>query len=80
MKAKVEVAPHKPLLTKDERAELVVGPGGHIIYHADDGPYLAHPLTDKKGDEFMDGLKMTLGVAAVIGLVLLALGQAGVLS
>ena len=51
-----------------------------IIYHADDGPYLAHPLTDKKGDDFVEGIKLTLGIAAVIGLVLLALGQAGVLS
>lgn len=51
----------------------------HIV-HTDDGPYLAHPLTDKKGDDFMEGLKLTVGIAAVIGLVLLALGQAGVLS
>jgi DNA-binding CsgD family transcriptional regulator len=50
------------------------------IIHTDDGPYLAHPLTDKKGDDLMEGLKITLGIAAVIGLVLLALGQAGVLS
>jgi transposase len=56
----------------------VVAPA-HIV-HTDDGPYLAHPLTDKKGDDLMEGLKMTLGIAAVIGLVLLALGQAGVLS
>ena len=50
------------------------------IIHTDEGPYLAHPLTDKKGDDFVEGIKLTLGIAAVLGLVLLALGQAGVLS
>jgi len=49
------------------------------IVHTDDGPYLAHPLTSKKADDFMDGLKLTVGIAAIIGLAMFALNQAGVL-
>ena len=63
---------------KAHAGKKVVEPA-HIV-HTDDGPYLAHPLTSKKADDFMEGLKITVGIAAVIGLTLLALSQAGVLS
>ena len=66
---KVNVAPAKPLLTKQEIAELTSRPN--------EGPEL--PPVSKKGDDLMEGFKLTLGVAAVLGLVLLALSQAGVL-
>jgi hypothetical protein len=64
----------KPILTKEEVAELTKPV--HII-HTDEGPQI--PLVSKKGDDFMDGIKLTLGIAAVLGLFFLALGQAGVL-
>jgi len=58
-------------LTKEGHREKA-----HMIY-TDEGPQA--PLVSKKGDDFMDGVKLTLGVAAVLGLLLLALSQAGVL-
>ena len=48
----------------------------HLIY-TDEGTMT--PPTSEKADDYMDGLKLTLGIAAVLALVLLALGQAGVL-
>ena len=65
---------------EQEEIDALLKPDSGAVIHTDDGPYLAHPLVDKKGDDFVEGIKLTLGIAAVIGLVLLALGQAGVLS
>jgi len=57
----------KPILTKEEVVELTKPEAPEA------------PLVSKKGDDFMDGIKLTLGIAAVLGLFFLALGQAGVL-
>lgn len=62
-------------LTKEGRREKSFHPAGMI--YTDEGPQI--PLVSKKGDDFMDGIKLTLGIAAVLGLFFLALGQAGVL-
>jgi DNA-binding CsgD family transcriptional regulator len=71
---KVKAVATKPILTKEEVAELTKPV--HMI-HTDEGPQA--PLVSKKGDDFMEGIKLTLAVAAALALILLAMNQAGVL-
>jgi predicted ArsR family transcriptional regulator len=63
----------KYVATKPEGA---LHPAGVVMY-TDEGPQV--PLVSKKGDDFMEGIKLTLGIAVALGLFFLALGQAGVL-
>jgi len=49
---------------------------GDMIY-TDEGPQV--PLVSKKGDDLMEGIKLTLGITALLALLVLTLNQAGVL-
>jgi len=49
---------------------------GDMIY-TDEGPEI--PLVSKKGDDLMEGFKLTLGITALLALLVLTLNQAGVL-
>jgi DNA-binding transcriptional ArsR family regulator len=70
---KAKYLENKPL--PSAKPEGTHHPAGMI--YTDEGPEL--PPVSKRGDDFMDGIKLTLGIAAVLGLFILALGQAGVL-
>ena len=48
----------------------------HMI-HTDEGPEV--PLVSKKGGDLMEGFKLTLGIAAILFLLMLGLDQAGML-
>ena len=48
----------------------------HMI-HTDEGPEI--PLVSKKGADLMEGFKLTLGIAAILFLLILGLDQAGML-
>ena len=72
MKAKAVAT--KPILTKEEVAELTKPV--HMI-HTDEGPEI--PLVSKKGGDLMEGFKLTLGIAAILFLLMLGLDQAGML-
>jgi DNA-binding CsgD family transcriptional regulator len=73
MKAKAVTT--KPILTKEEVVELTKPDG--VMMYTDEGPQV--PMTSKKGDDFMEGIKITFGIAVVLGLFFLFLEQAGVL-
>jgi len=64
MKAKAVAT--KPILTKEEVVELTKPEAPEA------------PLVSEKGDDFMDGIKLTLGVAAILGLLVLTMKAAGV--
>jgi len=63
----------KAVATKSEGA---LHPAGVVMY-TDEGPQI--PMTSKKGDDFMEGIKLTFGVAVVLGLLFLLLEEVGVL-
>jgi len=62
-----------------EEIDALLKPDSGAVIHTDDGPYLAHPLVSKKGDDLMEGFKLTLGITALLALLVLTLNQAGVL-
>ena len=71
---KAKAVATKPILTKEEVAELTKPV--HMI-HTDEGPQI--PLVSKKGGDLMEGFKLTLGIAAILAILMLGLDQAGLL-
>ena len=64
-----------PMKAKAATSKPVTKPV-HMI-HTDEGPQI--PLVSKKGGDLMEGFKLTLGIAAILFLLMLGLDQAGML-